>query len=208
MNKHLASAAVIVSLLALLGGCNEEQPQKPAPQFGVVQLSKLYQDSNLGKAGMERLNDLQNKAMGTLKGLQDELEKARAAKDEAAAGKLEKDLQAHVYFLQNVVKQDQEHVSNVVQTELTKAFDKYREEHGLLGVFPSEALVSVSPAADITAAIQTLVDQAKPDFGPLPSLEMPPLPEPANAEPAETPQETPLKEEPAPAAPETSAPAK
>ena len=48
MNKPFASAVVIAAMLALLGGCHEEkQPQKPQPQFGVVQLTKLYQDSRI-----------------------------------------------------------------------------------------------------------------------------------------------------------------
>lgn len=196
MNKHLASAAVIVSLFALLGGCNEQEPQKPAPQFGIVHLSKLYQESKLGKASVARMEELQNKAMGSLKDLQDNLEKARAAKKDEEAAKIEKELQSRVYFLQNVIKQDQEHVMNVFQTEFNKAFEKYRAEHGLLGVFSSDTLLSVSPEVDVTAAVQAIADQVEPNFGEMPSLEMPPLPEPANA----TPAETPLKEEPAPEA--------
>ncbi len=183
MNKHLASAAVIVSMLALVGGCNEEaQPQKPTPQFGVAQLSKVYQESNFSKAGAARAEALESQAMEKLTVLQKELEEARAGKDEAKVAKMEKDLQAQLYFLQGVIKQDQEHVMSVVQTELSKAFEKYRQEHGLFGVFSSETMLASGPEVDITEAMLTEVNQITPDFGALPSLEMPPLPEPANAE--------------------------
>jgi Skp family chaperone for outer membrane proteins len=169
-------------LLTLLSGCNEEkQPQKPVPQFGVVQLSKLYQESQIGKQGIARVGELEGKAMALLKDLQDQLEKARKAGNEEEAGKLEKDLQARVYFLQNVIKQDQEHVMNVIQTALTKAFNQYSAEHQLFGVFSSETMLSSSPEADVTAAVQSILDKENTNFGDLPSLEMPKLPEPTNA---------------------------
>ena len=105
MNRNIVSALALVSMLALLGGCNEEtKPQKPAPQFGVVQVSKLYQESKLGKQGIARVGELEEKAMAMLGGLQKDLEKARAEKNEAEAKRIEKELQARVYFLQNVIK--------------------------------------------------------------------------------------------------------
>ena len=204
MNKKIISAIALVSMLALVG-CNEEkQPQKPAPQFGVVQLSKLYQDSQIGKAGVERLKQIEEKAMVMLKGIQADAEKARAAGNEEEVTRLESDLQARVYFLQEVIKQDQEHVMNVFQTAMKNTFDKYSKEH----------VLSASPEADVTAAVQALLDQEKISFGALPSLELPKLPEPPNAAPREEAPavtEAPVEKEApaaeAPAAPATEAPA-
>lgn len=182
MNRNLVSSLALVSMLALLGACNEEaKPQKPAPQFGVVQVSKIYQESQLGKQGIARVGELEDKAMAVIGDLQAKLEKARADKNEAEAQKLEKDLQRLVYFLQNVIKQDQEHVMSVLQTEMKKAFDKCRTEKQLFGLFSEEVMPSYSQEIDMTEAVKVIMDANKADFGALPSLEMPPLPEPANA---------------------------
>ena len=205
MNRNLVSALALVSMLTLLGGCNEEaQPQKPAPQFGVVQVAKIYQESRLGKQGIARVGELENKAMAVFGDLQAKLEKARADKNEAEVQKLEKDLQSRVYFLQNVIKQDQEHVMNVLQTEMKKAFDQCRTEHSLFGLFTEDVVPSYSPEVDMTDAVKTIMDAGTADFGALPSLDMPALPEPANAGQAD---EAAPDEADAPAAEEATAPA-
>lgn len=183
MNKSIASAVVIAAMLALLGGCNEEkQPQNPKPQFGVVQLTKLYQDSRLGKAGFERLNALEDKAKEELTPYIEKLEKARAQKSDEA-DRLEQQLQEQVAYMQDVMRREQEHVTNVLQTALQNAFDAYSKEHGLFGVFSSDTMLSSSPEADVTQKIQTMIDAREPEFGPMPSFKMPPLPVPANATP-------------------------
>ena len=182
MNRNIVSALVLASMLALVGGCNEEaKPQKPAPQFGVVQLSKLYQESKLGKQGVARVGELEEKAMAVLGGLQKDLEKARADKNEAEIKRIEKELQTRVYFLQNVIKQDQEHVMNVLQTELKKAFEKCQTEHSLFALFTDDVMASYSPEVDMTNAVKTILDAGTATYGDLPSLDMPALPEPENA---------------------------
>ncbi len=199
MNRNIVSALALVSMLALLGGCNEEaKPQKPAPQFGVVQMAKLYQESQLGKDGIARVGQLEDKAMAMLGGLQKDLEKARADKNEAEVARLEKELQSRVFFLQNVIKQDQEHVMNVLQTEMKKAFEKCRAEHSLFGLFSDEVMPSYSPEVDMTDAVKAILDADKASFGDLPSFEKPALPEPENATPideTEVPAEKPAEEQ-------------
>lgn len=216
MNRNIVSALALVSMLALLGGCNEEaKPQKPAPQFGVVQISRLYQESQLGKQGIARVGELENKAMAMLTDLQKDLEKAQKDKNEAEMQRLQKELQSRVYFLQNVIKQDQEHVMNVMQTEMKKAFEKCQTEHSLFGLFSDEVMPSYSPEVDMTDAVKAILDADKATFGELPSLEKPALPEPANATSdeeakAEKPAAAPAANAPAekaPAAPKAAAPA-
>lgn len=186
MNRNIVSALALVSMLALLGGCNEEaKPQKPVPQFGVVQISKLYQESKLGKEGIARVGELEDKAMASLSGLQQKLEKAQTAKNEAEVQRLQKELQSRVFFLQNVIKQDQEHVMNVLQTEMKKAFEKCQTEHSLFGIFTEDVMASYSPEVDMTEAVKAILDADPATFGELPSLEKPALPEPENATPAE-----------------------
>ena len=184
MNKRIASAIVIASMFALLGGCVEEkQPQKPAPQFGVVNLAKLYQESKIGQMGTDRMNQLEAQAMKQLEGVQDQIAKARANQNEAEAARLEQELQSRVYFIQDAIKQDQEHVMNVLQTEFRKAFDSYRDANGLLGLFSADSMLSSNASIDVTEGVKGILNAAPVSFGDLPSLEMPSLPEPANAAP-------------------------
>ena len=185
MKKLFASAIVIASMLALLTGCNEEkQPQKPAPQFGVVQLTKLYQDTRISKAGFTRLTELEAKAQAMMKAAVAEYEKVRT-QDDAAAARMEKDIQDQATYIQDIMRQEQEHVVNVIQTVFKKEFEKYSKEHGLFGIFNAEEMLSSSPEADVTAQLSKIIDTIEPSFGDLPSLELPKRPEPANAVPAE-----------------------
>lgn len=196
MKKIFLSGAAIVAMLMLLAGCHEEkQEQKPAPQFGVVQINKLYQDSRIGKAGFERLSGLEGKAQGILKDAVASLEKSRADNKDVDVSRVERELQERVAYMQEVIRQDQEHVGNVIQTVMKNVLDKYSKDHGLFGIFSAENMLSASPEVDVTDQIMKLLDQVEPAFGDVPSLDLPKLPEPANALPAE--------EETAPAAPAT-----
>lgn len=198
MKKLLISVVSVISMLALLSGCHEErQAQKPAPQFGVVQIAKLYQDSRIGKAGFERLGELESKAQGVLKEALASLEKARSEQNKEEAARIEGRLQEHVAFMQEVIRRDQEHVGNVIQTVLKNVFDKYSQEHGLFGIFSAENMLSSSPEADVTDQVMAMIDKVEPAFGDLPSFDLPKLPEPANALPAEDGQAAPAEAEPA-----------
>ena len=186
MKKIFLSAITITAMLALLAGCNEKkQEQKPAPQFGVVQMSKLFQDSRIGKAGFERLSELEKQAQGTLKEALDAMEKARADDKADELASIERNVQERVAYMQEVIRQDQEHVGNVIQTVMKNVFERYSKEHGLFGIFSEESMVSASPEADITSQIMQELEKVEPAFGNLPSLELPKLPEPANALPAD-----------------------
>lgn len=191
MKKMLVRVLAPVFVLSLLCACNEQkQAQKPAPQFGVVQITKLYQDSRIGKAGFERLSELESKAQVLLKDAVAAIEKARAEKKDEEASRLEAELQERVAFIQEVIRRDQEHVGNVIQTVMKNTFEKYSKEHGFFGIFSEENMLSASPEADVTNKVLALLDQIEPAFGDLPSFDLPRLPEPANALPLEKAEET------------------
>ena len=186
MKKIFLFAVAITAMLALLAGCNEKkQDQKPVPQFGVVQMSKLFQDSRVGKAGFERLSELENQAQAELKQAIDAMEKARAEDKVEELARIERHVQERVAYMQEVIRQDQEHVGNVIQTVMKNVFERYSKEHGLFGIFSEESMVSASPEADITSQIMQELEKVEPTFGDMPSLELPKLPEPANALPFE-----------------------
>jgi Skp family chaperone for outer membrane proteins len=186
MKKIFLSVVAITAMLTLLSGCNEKkQEQKPAPQFGVVQISKLFQDSRIGKAGFERLSELEKQAQAELKQSLDAMEKARAEEKADELARIERNVQERVAYMQEVIRQDQEHVGNVIQTVMKNVFDNYSKENALFGIFSAENMLSITPEADVTGKILVLIDQVEPAFGDMPSFEMPKLPEPANALPLE-----------------------
>ena len=148
-------------------------------------MSKLFQDSRVGKAGFERLSELENRAQSELKQAIDAMEKARAEDKAEELARIERDIQERVAYMQEVIRQDQEHVGNVIQTVMKNVFERYSKEHGLFGIFSEESMVSASPEADITAQIMLELEKVEPAFGEMPSLELPKLPEPANALPVE-----------------------
>ncbi len=185
MKKIFVLMLGLVSMLVLTA-CNEEQQaQKTAPQFGVVQIAKLYQESRIGKAGFDRLSELETKAQGMLKDSLGAIEKARSENREDEAARLEADLQDRVAFMQEVIRRDQEHVGNVIQTVMKNVFDKYSKDNGLFGIFSAENMLSASSEVDVTAQILAQLDTIDPAFGDLPSFDLPKLPEPANALPLE-----------------------
>ena len=156
--------------------------------FGIVNLGKLYQESQLGKAAMSRSEALQGAALASVQEMQGKLEKARADKKTDEVAKLEKDLQERVYFMQNQIKKDQEHIMQVIQAATQKAFDAYRKENKLAAIFCESSsqgpvVLSYDSSVDVTAGVQAIMDKEPADYGEVPTLEMPARPEPANATP-------------------------
>ena len=151
-----------------------------AQPFGVVQITKVYQESQGAKLAAERTNQLQKLAAEKLQSLKEKLEKADAANNKEESGKLQKEYDAHIYFYQNVLKQEQEHIFGIFQNAVTNALEKFRKERHLSAIFSAEYMMSFEPATDITLPLIEFLDAEKIEYGELPSLEMPPLPEPAN----------------------------
>ncbi len=182
---------LVLSALALTAMLISGTPQAAyceGAAFGIVNLGKLYQESQMGKAAMSRAEAMQSAALASVQEMQNKIEKARADKKNDEVAKLEKDLQERVYFMQNQLKKDQEHIMQVIQVATQKAFDAYRTENKLAAIFCENSgqgavVVSFDPSVDVTAGVQAILDKEPADYGELPSLEMPPRPEPKNATP-------------------------
>ncbi len=184
--KHLVLSGLAIAAMLVTG--TPQAAQAEGASFGIVNLSKLYQESLLGKAGISRAEALQNAALASVQQMQGKLEKARADKKTDEVAKLEKELQERVYFMQNQIKKDQEHIMTVIQDATQKAFDAYRAQNKLSAIFCENAaqgpiVLSYDPSVDVTAGVQALLDKEKIDYGDVPSLEMPARPEPENATP-------------------------
>ncbi|MBO6001860.1 MAG: OmpH family outer membrane protein, partial [Mailhella sp.] len=180
MKKHILPIIAITSMLCMFHD-SPALADQPAIPFGIVQITKVYQESQGARLAAERTNQLQKAAAEKLQSIKDDLEKANAANNKELSGKLQKEYDAHIYFYQNVLKQEQEHVFGIFQGAVTNAMEKYRKEHHLSAIFSAEYMMSFAPEADITAPLIELLDAEKIEYGELPSLTMPPLPEPANA---------------------------
>ncbi len=180
MKNHILPAFAMASMLCLFNNAAALADQ-PAQTFGVVQITKVYQESQGAKLAADRTTQLQKAATEKLQSIKEKLEKADAASNKEESGKLQKEYDAHIYFFQNVLKQEQEHVFGVFQAAVTKALEKYRNDHHLSAIFSAEYMMSFAPETDITAPLIELLNTESIDYGELPSLTMPPLPEPANA---------------------------
>lgn len=179
MKKQLFVAVLtVLALFALMGmgGNKEAAPQPVKPQFGVVETAKLYQESQVGKAGMARLEKLQNNALAKLEAMQADLKKAQDDKDEAKTQRLQVEMQGAVYAMQNALTAEQEKVVAAVRSALEKSMEQYRAEQGLFGIFGNETLLSYGKEADVTTGVMALMDKQTVDFGPEPSLEAAPVP--------------------------------
>lgn len=196
MKKNiLVTVLAVLALFALMGmgGNKEAAPAPVKPQFGVVETAKLYQESQAGKAGMARLEKLQNAALAKLETMQADLKKAQDDKDEAKAQRLQVEMQGAVYAMQNTLTAEQEKVVAAVRTALEKSMEQYRTEQGMFGIFGNETMLSYGKEVDITAGVMALMDKQTVDFGPEPSLEAAPV-KPAAPEalaPAADPEQTP-----------------
>lgn len=169
----LAAALASLTLIVLVGSRGAALAADAVkPQFGVVNAAALYQDSVAGKAGVARLEKLQNDAMAKLEAMQADLKKAQDGKDDAAAERLQVEMQGAVYAFQNALSAEQENVVSNIQAALEKSLEQYRTEHGLLGIFSSETMLSYSPEADVTEGVMALFNKQKVDFGPEPKLEV------------------------------------
>lgn len=180
MKRILLAALVFLAFLVPWRGADAALAADKLP-FGVVNLAALYQDSAHGKAGMARLEKLQNDAMARLEAMRADLAKAQEAKDEATVQRLQVEMQGAAYTFQTVLSAEQENMVSVMQAALEKSLEQYRGEHKLLAIFSSETAVSFSPDADVTQAVLALFDKQSVDFGPEPSLELPAAPAGADA---------------------------
>lgn len=174
----LAAALASLALIVMVGADAPARAASDAAKlpFGVVNAAKLYQESTPGKAGVARLEKLQNDAMAKLETMQADLKKAQDAKDDATAERLQVEMQGAVYAFQNALSAEQENVVSNIQAALEKSLEQYRTSRGLSGIFSSETMLSYSPDADVTDGVMELFNKQTVDFGPEPKLEVPAAP--------------------------------
>ncbi|MCH5277436.1 MAG: OmpH family outer membrane protein [Desulfovibrionaceae bacterium] len=174
--KRIFLAALAFPAFLALAGASDAALAADRLSFGVVNLATLYQDSAHGKAGMARLEKLQNDAMARLEALRADLARAQEEKDEAAVQRLQVEIQGAAYTFQGVLSAEQENMVSAMQAALEKSLEQYRGEHKLSAIFSSDTILSFSPDAEVTQGVLALFNKQAVDFGPEPSLELPAAP--------------------------------
>lgn len=161
-----------LAIFGLLGmGGTKEEPKTPV--LAVVQTNIVFEQSKLGKAGMERLETMQKNAIAKLEGLQKDIAAADEAKDEAKKQELQMELQNLLYTMQTIMQEEQDKVVEKIRTIIQTTVDGYCQSSGTLAVFSNESMLGFNPTADVTKDILALLEKQNYDFGPLPSLEGP-----------------------------------
>ncbi len=151
----LLPALLLLPLFAL--GCNDKSETAPKPKIGVVDSSRVFQESKAGKAGVKYLDNLGNELQAQLLALQETAEKSGT--DEARQA-----LQKGFNDLQQRFGAEQQQVMNKVTESYQKAVDTLRTQEGLDVIIGTESAVSYDPKSDITQKVIALMDATPVSF--------------------------------------------
>ena len=139
--------------LAGLMGC--------AANVGVVNPTRLFQDSVSGKAGIDHLKGMESAMQEQLVAAQSALEKAPS--DEGLRARFQ---QIFVGY-QQIVSTEQQKVVESVNTQIQKALDAYREQKRMVVIMNTESVLTYAPAADVTDAIIAEMNKEPVTFTPV-----------------------------------------
>jgi outer membrane protein len=194
--SHLLPGLLLAALL--LSGCISPDGSS-APPVAVVDSSRVFKESEPGKAGIKHLETLHESMQAELNALQQELQ--AKPNDEA----LQQKLQEKYMVYQQRISAEQQQVINTLNDAIQKALDACRAQKKLAVIVGTDVVLSYGPAADITTAVIGEVNKVKVEFKPIePEAEaVAPVTQPAPAAPA-VPQAAPPQNAPE-AAPKTPA---
>ncbi len=151
---------IIITIMAL-GAFGCEQNGKSGPSVGVVDTSRVFRDSNPGKAGIKYLEGLHETMQAELNNLQKD---AEAKPDDTA---LQQKIQDSYMAFQQRMGAEQQNVINLLNDSIQRALDACREQKKLDIIFSNEAALSFSKASDITADIIAEVNKRQVEFKPI-----------------------------------------
>lgn len=156
----------------LLSGCINSNESSPA--VAVVDSSRVFKESEPGKAGIKHLESLHESMQAELNALQQELQ----AKPDNEA--LQQKLQEKYMAYQQRIGAEQQQVINVLNDTIQKALNTCREQKKLALILGTDAVLSFGPAVDITSLVIAEVNKNSVTFKPV-------EPEPEVSAPVETP---------------------
>lgn len=157
------SRITLLGAIVLISACSNNE-------IGFIDTIKILQESDHGKTAVNRMDTFQNSAVKQLEAMEAERVKAEKAKDTEKMNRINMEMQAYAYELQNKLQAEQELVFNKVSEELNKTVDAYRKEHKLSVVLNASDAISYDESADVTQEIMDAFNALTLEFGDLPNI--------------------------------------
>jgi outer membrane protein len=157
--RYLLPGLLLASML--VGGCNSPIGFFSAPAVAVVDSSRVFKESEPGKAGIKHLETLHESMQLELNALQQELQ--AKPNDEA----LQQKLQEKYMVYQQRISAEQQQVINTLNDAIQKALDACRAQKKLALIVGTDVVLSYGPAADITDAVISEVNKTQVEFKPI-----------------------------------------
>lgn len=154
MRKISALALTAVFVFAL-AGCTGGDP------VGVVDTSRLFQESDSGKAGLAHLQAMEVAMQEQLMAAQALMEKS--PNDEALRAHFQKEFGGY----QALVQGEQQKVVETINAQITEAIEKARKKGKFSVILPTESVLAFDPKADLTEDMIKLLNKAPASFEPV-----------------------------------------
>ena len=153
------------------------------PRISVVNASRIYQESDAGKAGIAHLEQVEKEVKGKAEAAQ---RLAEAMPDNSA---MPMSLQQFFVACQEAMNNAQQEAVNSVQELINQSIALYRERNKVAIIMQSDAVLSSDPTVDVTDAVIAEMNKSSISFAPVNIADfVPPQapPKPAPTKPAQT----------------------
>ncbi len=198
---------LLLLLVCFVTACKptEEVPQVATMKMKVVDIARIFRESDPGKSGVDFLNTVQAQIQTELAALQ--------AKVQADPENMEVQQEIQIVYnqLQQRMNAEQQNVMNIVNDLLQRTLDEYRNKNKLELIVSSEVTLSYDKSLDITSEVIAEMNKHKVEYksvAPTPKAADPaPATDPATPAEAKEDKAKPEGEKPADAKDEGNKPA-
>jgi len=156
--SYLLPGLLIAALLS--GGCISPFDSS-APSVAVVDSTRVFKESEPGRAGIKHLETLHESMQAEMKALQ------QALQDKPDDETLQQTLQEKYMVYQQRISAEQQHVIGALNEAIQKALDVCRVQQKLALIVGTDMVLSYGPAADITTTVIHEVNKTKVEFKPI-----------------------------------------
>ncbi|MDR2727257.1 MAG: OmpH family outer membrane protein [Deltaproteobacteria bacterium] len=181
MRTALALLCIFTASL-MLTGCGSSK-------IMVINASRIYQESEAGKAGLAYLEQVEKDVKGKAETAQ------RVAESMPDNEAMPASLQQFFITCQETMNNAQQEAVNSVQDLINRSITQYRERNHATVIMQNDAVISMDPAVDVTDAVIAEMNKSAISFAPVNIVDF--TPPPAPARPAPAPAPTPKKARPA-----------
>lgn len=192
MRKYGAMALVAVFVFSL-AGCSG------GDSVAVVDTTRLFQESESGKAGLAHLQKMESDMQAQLMAAQALLEAKPS--DEALRAHFQKEFAGY----QGLVQGEQQKVVEGINTQITTALEKARKKGKFAAILPTDGVLAYNPKSDITDDVLKAMNTSPVKFEPVVMKAL--TPESADAPKTEAATDAPATEAPKADIPAADAPA-